>query len=166
MLDLSSLQTSFKGDLCTPDHPDYEQAIVRWANNAQKRAQVVAFVKDAPDVALAIAYARENKLQIAIRGGAHSTAGASSSEGLVIDLSRYMRTVTVDAEKRLAYVGGGAVWGDVDSATIPHGLATAAGTVNHVRCLAVLFSLMLTLITDWSWRVGILVFIFDERISR
>ena len=126
---------------------------------------MVAFVKDAPDVALAIAYARENKLQIAIRGGAHSTAGASSSEGLVIDLSRYMRTVTVD-EKRLAYVGGGAVWGDVDSATIPHGLATAAGTVNHVRRLAVSFSLLLTHITDWSWRVGILVFIFDERISR
>jgi FAD/FMN-containing dehydrogenase len=44
---------------------------------------------------------RENRLPIAIHGGGHSTAGASSTEGLVIDLSRHI-------ENKLAYVGGGA----------------------------------------------------------
>jgi len=33
---------------------------------------------------------------------------------------------------RLAYVGGGAVWKDVDKETMKYGLATVGGTVNHV----------------------------------
>ena len=134
MTDFHTLKNTFKGDLVTPTDPDYAKAIARWAANAERRAEVVAFVKDPADIALAIKYATANKLPIAIRGGGHSPAGASSSEGgLVIDLSRYLTTVTVDAEKRLAYAGGGALWEAVDKASIAHGLATVGGTVNHVK---------------------------------
>jgi len=134
MTDFHALKNTFKGDLVTPTDPDYAKAIARWAANAERRAEVVAFVKDTTDVALAIKYATANKLPIAIRGGGHSPAGASSSEGgLVIDLSRYITTVTVDAEKRLAYASGGALWEAVDKASIAHGLATVGGTVNHVK---------------------------------
>lgn len=135
MIDFQTLKHTFKGDLVTPTDPDYAKAIARWAANAERRAEVVAFVKDPADVALAIKYATTNKLPIAIRGGGHSPAGASSCEGgVVIDLSRYFTTVTVDAEKRLAYAGGGALWEAVDKAAIAHGLATVGGTVNHVKC--------------------------------
>ncbi|KAF8648761.1 hypothetical protein AX14_008778, partial [Amanita brunnescens Koide BX004] len=59
-------------------------------------------------------------------------AGASSIEnGLVIDLSRYLNGVSIDAEKKLAHVGGGAIWETVDKAAIEYGLATVGGTVNH-----------------------------------
>ena len=105
MADLNSFKSTFKGDLVTPTEAG---------------------------VVLAIKYAPITKLLIAIRGG-HSPAGASSSEGgLVIDLSRYLTSVTVDAEKKLAYAGGGALWEAVDKAAIVHGLATVGGTVNHV----------------------------------
>jgi hypothetical protein len=60
---------------------------------------------------------------------------ASSSDGLVIDLSRYLNGVKVDPDKKVAYVGGGALWETVDKTAIKHGLATVAGTVNHVCCL-------------------------------
>ena len=134
MTDFQTLKSTFHGDLVTPTDPDYAKAIARWAANAERQAKVVAFVKDPADVVLAIRYAIANKLPIAIRGGGHSPAGASSSEGgLVIDLSRYINTVTVDAEKKLAYVGGGALWEAVDKASVVHGLATVAGTVNHVK---------------------------------
>ncbi|KAF5378484.1 hypothetical protein D9615_007137 [Tricholomella constricta] len=130
--DFTAFKAQFKGDIVTPDDADYPQAIARWAVNAQRRARVVAFVKDAGDIVLAIRHARANALPIAIRGGGHSPAGASSSEGgLVIDLSRYINGTTVDAEKRVAYVGGGALWESVDKEAIKHGLATVAGTVNH-----------------------------------
>ena len=46
--------------------------------NAQANAKMVAFVKTTEDVALAVAYAKENRLPIAIYDGGHSTAGASS----------------------------------------------------------------------------------------
>ena len=128
-----SFKESFKGDLVTPTDPDYEDAIERWAHNAVRRAKIVAFVKDADDVSLAIKYAKANSIPIAIRGGGHSAAGASSIEdGLVIDLSKYINGVTVNAEKRLGYVGGGAVWKTVDYTCIQYGLATVGGTVNHV----------------------------------
>ncbi|KAF8060170.1 hypothetical protein FPV67DRAFT_1361638, partial [Lyophyllum atratum] len=86
------------------------KAIARWAANAERRAHIVAFVKDADDVVLAIQYARANSLSIAIRGGGHNPAAASSSEGgLVIDLSRHINDAKIDSEKRVAYVGGGAL---------------------------------------------------------
>jgi FAD/FMN-containing dehydrogenase len=135
MSDLQSFQQSFKGDVVTPSDADYTDAISRWAANAERNAQVVAFVKNAQDVALAIKYARQNKLDIAIKCGGHSAGGASSTEGLVIDLSRHMNTVRVDPEQKLAYIGGGALWAQVDKAAIEHELATVAGTVNDVRFL-------------------------------
>ncbi|KAG6848905.1 hypothetical protein H0H93_012976 [Arthromyces matolae] len=100
--------------------------------NAQRKAKIVAFVKDAEDVRLAIQYAKDVGLPIAIRGGGHNPAGASSVEGgLVIDLSRYLNEAIVDAEKRIVKVGGGALWEAVDKEAIKHGLATVGGTVNH-----------------------------------
>ncbi|KAG6918724.1 hypothetical protein DXG01_012209 [Tephrocybe rancida] len=131
-MDINTFKTQFKGDVVTSADPDYTASIARWAINAERPAEVVAFVKDETDVGLAIQYARAAKLPIAIRGGGHSPAGASSSEGgLVIDLSRYLDGAKVDEGMRLAYVGGGALWGAVDRAAIVHGLATVAGTVSH-----------------------------------
>ncbi|TDL18747.1 FAD-binding domain-containing protein [Rickenella mellea] len=131
MTDFSAFQAAFQGDLITPLHPDYEKSIARWAANAVRRAKVVAFVKNAEDSALAIKYAVSSKLPVAIRGGGHNPSGASSSQdGLVIDLSRYLNGVEVDAERKVAKVGGGAIWETVDQLTIKHGLASVAGTVN------------------------------------
>lgn len=132
MSDFSSLKAIFKGDLVTPESSQYTDAIARWAINASKKAQVVAFAKDAQDVALAIKYARDNKLDFAIKGGGHSSAGNSSSTGIVVDLTRYLNKVDIDEKKQLGYVGGGCIWADVDKAAIDKGLATVAGTVNHV----------------------------------
>lgn len=140
--DFASFQKSFTGELVTASSPPavYEAAIARWAKNAIRRARIVAFVKNPQDVAAAIKYARAAGLGIAIRGGGHSPVGASSAEdGLVIDLSKFMRGVRVDEEKRLAYVGGGALWRDVNEATIKHGLVTVAGTINHVCIYALAF---------------------------
>lgn len=132
MNDLHHFRAQFEGDLVTPDHPEYPQAIARWAVNSQRRAKIVAFVRSPTDVALAIRYARSNGLPLAVRGGGHNPAGASSCEnGLVIDLSRYINVARVDADKKVVYVGGGALWEAVDKVAIQYGLATVAGTVNH-----------------------------------
>jgi len=133
MVSTASLSPHIKGDIVTPDHPDYRKSLRRWAINAERNAAVVIFPKDEDDISKAIIFAKENDLATAIRGGGHSPAGASSVEGgLVIDLSRYFNGVRVDPVKRLAYIGGGAIWETVDKAAIEHGLATVGGTVNHV----------------------------------
>ena len=126
--DLPSFPSDFKGDIILRDHPDYPEAIRRWARSAERRAVIVAYVKDSADVALALAYARQHKLPIAIKGGGHSSAGASSVEdGLVIDCSRYMNYCRVDAERKIAHVGGGATWKTVDTEAYRHGLSAVGG---------------------------------------
>jgi FAD/FMN-containing dehydrogenase len=137
MSGLSEFKQSFKGDIVTPDDGGYAQAIARWAANAERNARVVAFVKNNNDVALALKYARANSLQVAIRCGGHNISGASSVEdGLVVDLSRYFDYAAVDTEKRTARVGGGSLWATVEKEAAKHGLASVAGTINHVCCWA------------------------------
>lgn len=123
---------SFFGQIITPSHPDYSTAISRWAYNAERPARLIAYPRFTTDVFAAISHAHKNSLPLAVRGGGHSCAGTSSSaDGLVIDLSRHFAHVRIDVANRIAFVGGGAVWRDVDEAAIKHGLAAVGGTVNH-----------------------------------
>ena len=95
-----------------------------------RRPALIAQCESVADVQTALAHAQANGLEIAIRSGGHSVAGASTVDGgLVIDLRR-MNDVEVDPEAKTATVGGGATWSDFDRATQPHGLATTGGRVS------------------------------------
>ncbi|KAI0056283.1 FAD-binding domain-containing protein [Artomyces pyxidatus] len=132
MSDIVSFEKAFHGEIVTPSHPSYAESLARWAANSQRNAAVVAFVKDTDDVRAALLYAKAQNLRIAVRGGGHNPAGASSIEGgLVIDLSRYLTGVRVDDGARLAYAGGGALWGTVNDECAKYGLVTPGGTVSH-----------------------------------
>ncbi|KAI9454519.1 hypothetical protein F5148DRAFT_1229171 [Russula earlei] len=136
MSGISTLKQSFKGDIVTPEDEGYTEAIARWATNAERRARVVAFVKDTHDVVLALDYARKNGLQVAVRCGGHAPSGPSSAEdGVVIDLSRHLNYAVVDPEKRTVRVGGGTLCSTVDKEAIQHGLATVTASTNHVGYL-------------------------------
>ncbi|KAI0056284.1 FAD-binding domain-containing protein [Artomyces pyxidatus] len=132
MSDFASFESTFHGDIVTQAHPSYAESLARWAANSQRNAAVVAFVQDTDDVRAALLYAKAQNLRIAVRGGGHNPAGASSIEGgLVIDLSRYLAGVRVDADARLAYTGGGALWATVNDECAKYGLVTPGGTVGH-----------------------------------
>jgi FAD/FMN-containing dehydrogenase len=49
---------------------------------------------------------------------------------ILVDLSD-LRYVRVDAEKRLAYAQGGALWTDFNNATTAEGFVSVGGTVDH-----------------------------------
>lgn len=87
--------------------------------------------EDVTDIQAVLLWAQEHLVDIAVKGGGHSTAGTSSSKGgLVIDLSR-MKRVSVDSSSKTITAQGGATWKEVDEAGAAHGLATVGGTVNH-----------------------------------
>jgi FAD/FMN-containing dehydrogenase len=121
----------FRGRLISPDHTDYDTARSVWNGAIDRRPRLIAQCIGAADVVAAVRFARDQDLEIAIRGGGHNVAGtAVCDDGIVIDLSA-MRAVRVDPAERRAWVQGGALWGDVDRETQAYGLATTGGIVSH-----------------------------------
>ncbi|KAJ5278589.1 FAD-binding type 2 [Penicillium angulare] len=129
---IESLQTQLKTALVlTPDSEGYEASLVRWSETGIKPAGVVVQAVDSADISTALLWAQKHGLDVAVKGGGHSTAGTSSSDGgLVIDLSR-MKNVKVDPMAKTVNAQGGATWKEVDEAGAAYGLATVGGTVNH-----------------------------------
>ncbi len=121
----------FAGELVEPADAGYDDTRRLWNAMIDKRPAAIARCRSARDAAAAVTYARNEGLEVAVRGGGHSVAGHSSTDGgLVIDLQP-MEHVTVDAEARRARVGGGALLRHLDRMTHAHGLATTGGMVHH-----------------------------------
>jgi FAD/FMN-containing dehydrogenase len=107
-------------------------AAARAVFNAMHRSRpdVIASCATTDDVVAAVKRAREENLPLAVRGGGHSIAGLSAIEGgMLIDLAP-MNGVEIDAQRRIAKVGGGALWKDLDGAAQEHGLAVPGGVVS------------------------------------
>lgn len=122
-----SLRSKVKGAVIVPGDGAYEDARRVWNAMVDRRPALIVRCADATDVAPAITFARQNDLDISVRGGGHHIAGHSVCEGgLVIDFSG-MKSVRVDAGARRAYVQPGATLGDFDQAVQAHGLATPVG---------------------------------------
>jgi FAD/FMN-containing dehydrogenase len=129
--DLDRLRSRFSGRLITAADGDYDQARSVWNGAIDAHPAVIARCAGPGDVAAAVRFAQDAGLEISVRGGAHSFAGASVGEGgLTIDLSA-MAQVTVDPQAWTARAGGGATLAQLDAATQAHGLATPGGTVSH-----------------------------------
>ncbi|WP_068053420.1 FAD-binding oxidoreductase [Nocardia xishanensis] len=127
---VSDLRQQFAGSVLTPDDAGYDAARTIFNAMVDRRPAVIAQCTGTEDVRAALAFADRTGLEVAVRGGGHSVAGASLTEGgLVVDLRR-MRSVTVDPHARTAVVEGGATWSDFDRACQPHGLGTTGGRVS------------------------------------
>ncbi len=121
----------FAGELVLPGDPTFDQRRMLWNAMVDRRPAAIARCVTAHDVAAAIRHARTVDLPIGVLCGGHGILGAALPEGgLLIDL-RPMGDVTVDPERRRAFVGGGALLGSLDRAAEPYGLATTAGEISH-----------------------------------
>jgi FAD/FMN-containing dehydrogenase len=124
---IEQFRTRIKGPLVTPASADYDQARSLWNGMLDRLPALIVRCSDVDDVVQAVRFARDNDLRLAVRGGGHNIAGnAVCDNGVVIDLSQ-MRSVQVDADRRVARVGPGATLGDFDREAQAFGLATPLG---------------------------------------
>jgi FAD/FMN-containing dehydrogenase len=127
---LYQLRHALRGHVYDPGEPEYEDARRLFNAMVDTRPRHVARVSHPHQVSAALAFARARGLRVAVRAGGHSVAGLSVVEdGLVIDV-RGLRELVVDPERRVARVGAGLTWAEVDAATQEHGLATVGGRVS------------------------------------
>jgi FAD/FMN-containing dehydrogenase len=125
---VQDLKARLRGTLILPSDETYEAARAVYNAMIDKRPALIAQCVDVADVMSAVNFAREHHLPLAVRG--HNGPGLGTCDGgLVVDLRR-MKGIRVDPTARTVRVEGGCVWGDVDHATHPFGLATPSGFIS------------------------------------
>ncbi|MDQ0094140.1 FAD-binding oxidoreductase [Paeniglutamicibacter psychrophenolicus] len=123
------LRTSLRGALTLPQDAAYDGARAVYNGMVDRRPAAIARVADTADIVAAVDFARENSLGLAVRGGGHQASGLSvADDALVIDLGA-MRSTTVDPAAHTVRVDGGALWADVDHATVAFGMAVPSGFI-------------------------------------
>lgn len=125
---VEQLASELRGRVLRPSDDGYHPARAVWNGMIDRCPALIAQCAGVADVIRALAFAREHRLAVTVKGAGHSVAGKSASDGgLLIDLGP-MRWVHVDPEARIARVGPGAVGGDLDTEAQVHALATTGGT--------------------------------------
>lgn len=128
----AALASGLQGSVLLPGDDGFDASRTVWNARFNRSPALVVRCAGAGDVAAAVRFAREEGMELSVKGGGHDYAGNTVGEGgLLVDLGA-MDSVEVDVEGRRATVGAGATWGQVDAATQEHALATPGGTVSTV----------------------------------
>jgi len=156
----SRLRISLKGRLVLPGDDTYETAkrVFYWNPRTQRQPVAIVQCGHADDAIRAVAFARENGLEIAVRSGGHSHLAWGSSDGLVIDLSP-LKQITIDPDRRTVRAQAGVTGGEVARAAGVHGLAPVLGQCPGVSATGV------TLGGGLGWLSGLFGACCDQLIS-
>jgi len=128
---LSAQVPGLSGRVVRPDDPAYEAARRDFNQRFDVYPQAIVYCRTSADVANAVAWARSQKLPLAVRSGGHSYEAFSLSSGLVVDLSD-MSDVDVDQTRRRVVAQPGIRLLPFYRALAPYGLTVAGGTCEGV----------------------------------
>jgi FAD/FMN-containing dehydrogenase len=119
-----------RGPVIVPADLAYDEARKVYNGMIDRRPAAVIRCADVADVIAAVGFARDEGLDLSVRGGGHSVPGFGTNDaGIVCDLSG-MRGTRVDPARRTTRAEGGCTWGDLDHATHAFGLATTGGIIS------------------------------------
>src|SRR5688572_11571129 len=130
LLDESTMQgfkSSIRGKVISANDPSYNEERAVYNGMISRYPALIVKCRDVADVISAVNFAREQNLDLAIRGGGHNAGGLGvCDDGLVIDLS-LMNGTRVDLEANTIRAEGGCLLGDIDHATQTFGKAIPTG---------------------------------------
>jgi FAD/FMN-containing dehydrogenase len=129
---LEELRRALRGKLLLPGEPGYDAASA--PDNTRYdaiRPLAVAQCADERDVITCVNWSRAHRVPPVAKGGGHSYAGYSTTEGLLVDIAALKR-VMLDTRTGIAVTGGAARNQDVLDATADGNFVLPGGT-----CLAV-----------------------------
>ncbi|MBB5982059.1 FAD-binding oxidoreductase [Kribbella solani] len=120
--------------MLTTTSTEYDEARLGFQRRDPHRPQVIFQVTSAAEIEEAVRYAIDHDLKLAVQAAGHGlTAGIDG--GVLIATSGF-NGVTVDAERKTAWIEAGATWRAVIAATAPHGLAPLSGSSPAVGAIS------------------------------
>jgi FAD/FMN-containing dehydrogenase len=126
---ISKMKANLRGRVILPEDQDYNEARKVYNGMIDKHPKLIVRCVNAADVRLAVEFARENDLVVAVRGGGHNGAGlAICDDGMVIDLSQ-MKGVRFDPSLSTIRAEPRCTQGDVNHLGRSFGFAVPAGVV-------------------------------------
>jgi FAD/FMN-containing dehydrogenase len=127
---VTTLAGTFRGQLLRAGDAGYDDARKVHNGLIDKRPALIARCHGLADIVDAVKMAREQQLEVAVRGGGHNVAGRATVDGgLMIDLSP-MKGIHVDRKAGIARAQPGLTWNEFNRETQVHGLATTGGVVS------------------------------------
>ena len=129
---LNDLRDALHGALLLPRDGGYDAARRLVSYRFDKHPAFIVQATGAADVALAVSFARENGLLLAVKGGGHSDFGVSCYDSaMMLDLS-LLRGVSIDMHARRAWVASATLAGLIDHEAGTRGLAVPLGGASTV----------------------------------
>ncbi|WP_250006594.1 FAD-binding oxidoreductase [Actinoplanes sp. M2I2] len=113
-----------------PGDPGYDEHRLGWNRTFESRPALVAVAATAADIQVAVRAAREHDLPLAVQATGHGAV--SPADGALLLKTTALTGVEIDPRRRIARVGPGAVWADVNRAAARYGLAGLAGRCGTV----------------------------------
>lgn len=130
-IDYEAVPESLAKKVVEPGDRAYEN--VRHTYTRTGSPALVIQAEDTDDVVAALAYARSQDADIAVRSGGHGISGRSTNDGgIVIDLSKMNSVEVLDRATGRIRIEPGARWGHVAGALAPYGLAMSSGDYGDV----------------------------------
>lgn len=131
-ISVTKLRTAIAGRVILPEDAGYNAGRAVFYGGFDRRPALIVRPANATDVAYIVSLARESGMELAVRGGGHSNAGHSVTEGgIVLDL-RDMHAMEIDAAGRTAWAEAGMTAGEYTAAAAKYGLATGFGDTGSV----------------------------------
>jgi hypothetical protein len=127
---ISKMKANLRGRVVLPEDEGYNEARKVYNGMIDKHPKLIVSCVNAADVRVAVEFARENDLVVAVRGGGHNGAGlATCDNGMVIDLS-WMKGVRFDPSLSTIRAEPGCTQGDVNHLGESFGFVVPAGVVS------------------------------------
>ena len=120
--------------MLTTTSTGYDEARLGFQRRDPHRPEVIFPVTSADDVQDAVRYAIDHDLRIAVQASGHGLTEEIDGGALIATAG--FNGVTVDPEKKTAWIEAGATWRDVLAATAPYGLAPLSGSSPGVGAIS------------------------------
>ncbi|MFF2556066.1 FAD-binding oxidoreductase [Nocardia sp. NPDC058058] len=120
------LRAQVRGRVLTPGDADFEQAAAPWNIAVTQHPAAVVEAVDADDVAAVVRFARAGARFVVTQPTGHGATDAI--EDAILLRTGLLNSVSIDAGARMARVGAGVKWGQVQAAAAEHGLAGLSGS--------------------------------------